>query len=102
MLKKPDFNTTSGAALCLGVLCAPLAWFHYILFAAPFFMTRKWTALAMTGAGMFLIVTLYLPAAILGILYLVATVLILSFFLLPSGSKTNQRQPVEEAVMHLS
>ena len=86
VMKKPDFNTTSGAGLCLGILCAPLGWFQYILFVAPFFMTRKWTALAKIGAGMFLIVTLYLPASILGILYLVATVLILSFFVVPTAA----------------
>jgi len=79
--KTPDFSTTSGVALCLGILCAPLAWFHYILFPAPFFMTRRWTALSATGACLFLIITLFIPAGIQGVVYLVGTVLILCSFL---------------------
>ena len=43
--KRPDFTAVSGAALCVGMLSGPLAWMHYVLFAAPFFMARRWTKL---------------------------------------------------------
>lgn len=76
---RPEFTHTCGAGLCLGVACAPLAWFHYILFVAPFFMTRRWTALPMMAAALFLIRTEFSDTT-RGILYLVATLMILASF----------------------
>lgn len=77
---RPDFSTSSGAGLCLGIACSPLAWFLYLLFVAPFFMTRRWSMLAMSGAALFLVRHQILPTT-RGILYLIGTLMILAFFI---------------------
>jgi hypothetical protein len=84
--KKPDFTTVSGAALCMAIVCAPLAWFHYVLFVAPFFMTRRWSTLAMCGACPLLIITLF-SATTRGLIYLVATIAILCVFLFSNSTE---------------
>lgn len=78
--RRPDFTSASGAAFCLGILCAPLAWFLYVLFAAPFFMTRKWTLWTTSGAALLLIRS-QLTEPTRGLLYLIATLTMLIFFL---------------------
>jgi hypothetical protein len=40
----------AGIAVCAGILCAPLAWHHYVLIAAPFYASRRW-GLRETVAG---------------------------------------------------
>jgi hypothetical protein len=40
---RPSEMDVSGIALCAGILCSPLAWFHYSLFVAPFLVVaRRW------------------------------------------------------------
>jgi hypothetical protein len=39
---RPLMVDVCGLALCAGILCAPLAWHLYVLFAAPFFAARRW------------------------------------------------------------
>ena len=89
--KKPDFINACGVGLCLGILCAPLAWFHYILFVAPFFMARKWTPLQTVAAGMFLLDWAISDMAF-GVTSLIATTLILISFTTSAASlaKANQ------------
>jgi hypothetical protein len=81
--KRPDFTAVSGAALCVGMLSGPLAWMHYVLFAAPFFMARRWTMLSTAGACLLLMIPL--PAPALGLLYLAGTFFILAFFIFPNS-----------------
>jgi hypothetical protein len=38
---RPTQIETAVIAICAGILCAPLAWYYYILIAAPFFATSK-------------------------------------------------------------
>ncbi len=79
--KRPDFTAVSGAALCVGMLSGPLAWMHYVLFAAPFFMARRWTKLSTAGACLLLMIPLSAPVS--GFLYLAGTIFILAFFIFP-------------------
>jgi hypothetical protein len=48
-----DFAALSGVAICAGILCAPLAWNVYFLWAAPFFTVRRWNWVAITVAIIF-------------------------------------------------
>jgi hypothetical protein len=50
---RPSEVDVSGIALCAGVLCSPLAWFHYSLLAAPFFaVSRRWGRLETCAAAL--------------------------------------------------
>jgi hypothetical protein len=53
--RKPGFLTTSGIALCVTILCAPLAWPAYTLMLAPFFSAFRWRKLE-TAAALLLVV----------------------------------------------
>jgi hypothetical protein len=77
---RPGFIETSGAGLCLGILCAPLAWYHYVLFVAPFLMVRRWGPLTAAGAFLFLLPVINLSDAVQGIIYLSGTFLLLAGF----------------------
>lgn len=48
---KPSFRRTSGVALCLTILCAPLGWYDYTLILAPVFVGEKrWGKVEMIAA----------------------------------------------------
>lgn len=51
--KQPDFVTLSGASICAGILCSPLAWFVYFLWVVPFFVARRWNWLGIGAAAAF-------------------------------------------------
>jgi Protein of unknown function (DUF2029). len=88
---RPSFNPVSGAGLCIGMVCGPLGWWLYILFVAPFFMVRRWTAMPMIAACFFLIPPRISPT--LGTCYLVATLMMLAFFMLePTSSRIDELQ----------
>jgi hypothetical protein len=40
--RKPDFLQTGIVAICAGILCAPLAWFIYVIGLAPLYTARRW------------------------------------------------------------
>ncbi|HEX6497378.1 MAG TPA: glycosyltransferase family 87 protein, partial [Acidobacteriaceae bacterium] len=40
--KKLDIYAISGIGLCAGILCAPLAWYDYVLAVAPWFAAQHW------------------------------------------------------------
>jgi hypothetical protein len=61
---KPDNETATGIALCASVLCAPLAWFTYILPAAPGFVSRRWSTSSNVAAALLLIPSI-LPTSLL-------------------------------------
>ncbi len=86
--KRPDFISTSGIGLCLGIICAPLAWVHYLLFVAPFFMARRWTLLPTIAAGLLLLDWTPISYAASGVASLIATVMIMIFF---ATSRTQRR-----------
>jgi hypothetical protein len=52
---KPEMTTVSGIALCAGILCAPLGWNDYVLFAAPFFVARRWDATSNVAAALMMV-----------------------------------------------
>jgi len=39
---RPTQANIAGISICAGILCAPLAWYNYLLFAAPLFALKKW------------------------------------------------------------
>lgn len=47
---RPSAVAISGIAVCTGILCAPLGWFHYVLLAAPVFTSYKWGKLKTSAA----------------------------------------------------
>jgi len=85
--KRPDFISTSGIALCLGIICAPLAWMHYLLFVAPFFMAREWTLLPTIAAGLFFLEWAPISDASFGIVCLIGTAMILAYFVVSSVNR---------------
>jgi hypothetical protein len=40
----------AGIAICAGIICSPLAWNFYVLFAAPFFVAKRWRKLETLAA----------------------------------------------------
>lgn len=40
--KRPSLRSTSGLAVCVAILAAPVAWFHYTLLLAGPLMSRRW------------------------------------------------------------
>jgi hypothetical protein len=82
--KRPGFVDCCGAAVCAGVLCAPLAWHAYILIAAPFFVARRWPLHAAFTACLLFFPLGLAPAAI-STIYLSAVAIFLSVFLSDSG-----------------
>jgi hypothetical protein len=51
--RRPSLQVLAGIAICAGILCSPLAWFHYVLFAAPFFAALQWRRLEIATAAFF-------------------------------------------------
>ncbi|HWB33604.1 MAG TPA: glycosyltransferase 87 family protein [Acidobacteriaceae bacterium] len=50
---QPTEVQVAGIAICMGMVCAPLAWYQYCLFAAPFFVgLRHWTWVETTAAAL--------------------------------------------------
>jgi Protein of unknown function (DUF2029). len=48
---RPSTVEISGLAICAGILCSPLGWASYTLFAAPFFIGfRRWGKIETTAA----------------------------------------------------
>jgi hypothetical protein len=43
--KRPSLEITSGIALCVAMLAAPVAWVHYSLVLAPVLLQRPWSKL---------------------------------------------------------
>jgi len=78
--KRPAFIDSCGAAVCAGILCAPLAWHAYIFIAAPFFVARRWTLYATLGACLLFYPLGLTPVAISSI-YLAAVAIFLHTFL---------------------
>ena len=76
---KADFISASGAALCIGIISAPVGWVPYVIFAAPFFVARRWGGVATAAALAF-----FVPAPLLGSLwgpaFLLAVMAILCIF----------------------
>ncbi|QEE26571.1 DUF2029 domain-containing protein [Terriglobus albidus] len=58
--KKPDFTSVGTVGLCAAILCSPIAWFNYVMFAAPFLTARRWGKVETIAA-----VLLVLPYALL-------------------------------------
>jgi Glycosyltransferase family 87 len=69
--KLPSFADSCGAAICAGILCAPLAWHIYLFFAAPLYVARRWSLLTAIGACLLLIPLVMVPSAS-SIIYLTA------------------------------
>lgn len=63
--RRPSQVNLAGIAICTGILCSPLAWFHYSLFAAPFFAVLAWKRLE-TTAALFLFLPPFWAAFLLG------------------------------------
>jgi len=60
---RPSDLQLAGIAICAGMLCSPLAWYIYAIFAAPFFVgLRRWGWLETTAA-----ILLALPSALEGL-----------------------------------
>jgi type IV secretory pathway VirB6-like protein len=49
---RPSFAATSTLAICASILCMPLAWCDYILFAFPFLMAKRWNWFTIGGAAL--------------------------------------------------
>jgi hypothetical protein len=62
--KRPSLRDTSGLAVCVAILAAPLAWFHYTLLLAGPLMSRRWgwALTAILFPLMLPIRVLYLPS----------------------------------------
>ena len=82
---KTGFIATSGAALCIGILCAPIGWSWYILFAAPFFVARKWDRVE-TAAALAFFLPVEFTDKTSGIPELVAVILVIGVFVFGSKS----------------
>ncbi len=95
---KPDFTSVSGVGICVGILCAPLAWFHYVSFLAPFFVTRPWRLISTAAACLFLL-PVSLSVAASGVPYLTAVLGMLYCFL-QSGSESSPNRREETRVDH--
>jgi Glycosyltransferase family 87 len=80
--KSPNLISVSGAGICAGILCAPLAWFYYVLFLAPLFAARPWRLIATLAACLFLL-PVSLSVAVSGIPHLAAVLMILHCFIWP-------------------
>jgi Glycosyltransferase family 87 len=93
--KSPDFISVSGAGICAGILCAPLAWFHYVIFLAPLFVARPWRLIATAAACLFLL-PVSLSIASGGVPYLAAVLMILHCFIWPHPMKVYDPPPLAE------
>jgi alpha-1,2-mannosyltransferase len=73
---KPDFGSASIVGICAAILCAPVGWFEYFLFAMPFFVVRRWSPIQKVAA-----VLLVLPYSLVHnfsfVLYMAAIIMIL-------------------------
>jgi hypothetical protein len=47
---RPVQTDLAGIAICAGIICSPLAWNFYVLFAAPFFVAKRWHKLETLAA----------------------------------------------------
>jgi hypothetical protein len=77
---RPGFVSASGVGIIAGIICSPLGWSSYVLFLAPFLVTRPWRVPVTLAAAVFLMPITLLDAT-KGILYVAAVLLMLWFFL---------------------
>jgi hypothetical protein len=57
---RPSQIDLAGIAICAAILCGPLGWFHYTIFAAPFFAARRpWGPMATIAAFLLAIPPLF-------------------------------------------
>lgn len=77
---KPDFLPACGVGICAALLCAPLAWFDYLMFLSTFFVVRRWNRMATIAAFLLMVPRQFALAAGCSI-YLASTLIILYTFL---------------------
>ena len=52
--RKPPLEVTVIVGLALGILCSPLAWYHYFMVLVPWLMTQRWDRLTFAACLMML------------------------------------------------